>query len=123
MLDVVRDGIEQTKERAIEEAYLASLPKVRTEADDEEDLRRAVAPMTAADGIARTLLAWKDKDYFRCIPAHPFVVNFKGHVKVFRWGATCTVAGVSSCWLSTKLFNLKLCFSSNIVESWTASQL
>lgn len=57
----------QAKERTVEEAYLASLPKVRTEADDEEDLRRAAAPMTAADAIARTLLAWKDKDYFRLL--------------------------------------------------------
>lgn len=39
---------------------------MRTAADDEEDLRHEAAPMTAADAIKRTLLAWKDKDYFRC---------------------------------------------------------
>jgi hypothetical protein len=57
----------QAKERAVEEAYLATLPTIHTEADDENILRRASAPMTAADGIARILLAWKDKDYFRCV--------------------------------------------------------
>mmetsp|Transcript_14202 Transcript_14202/g.42894 ORF Transcript_14202/g.42894 Transcript_14202/m.42894 type:complete len:285 (+) Transcript_14202:496-1350(+) len=57
----------QAKERAVEEAYLAAQPKVRTAADDEEDLRHEAAPMTAADAIKRTLLAWKDKDYFRLL--------------------------------------------------------
>lgn len=57
----------QAKERAVEEAYLATLPTIHTEADDENILRRASAPMTAADGIARILLAWKDKDYFRLL--------------------------------------------------------
>ena len=54
------------REAAAEEAYFASVPKKRTAADDEEDLRKAAAPMTAADAIARILLAWKDKAYFRC---------------------------------------------------------
>lgn len=86
MLDGARRANEQTKERAVEEAYLASLPKVRTEADDEEDLRRAVAPMTAADGIARTLLAWKDKDYFRCKRA-----TYQRHGELQRSVAKCCV--------------------------------
>lgn len=55
----------QAREAAAEEAYFAALPKKRSSADDEEDLRKAAAPMTAADAIARILLAWKDKDYFR----------------------------------------------------------
>lgn len=55
----------QAREVAAEEAYFASLPKKRTAADDEDDLRKTAAPMTAADAMSRILLAWKDKDYFR----------------------------------------------------------
>ncbi len=59
----------------MEEAYLQAQPKVRTTVDDEEDLRKEAAPMTAADAIKRTLLAWKDKDYFRC-DCLPWVVQY-----------------------------------------------
>ena len=68
---VLTHALTQAKERAMEEAYLATQPKVRTAADAEEDLRREAAPLTAADAIKRTLLAWKDKDYFRRGPLRP----------------------------------------------------
>ena len=64
----------------MEEAYLNAQPKVRTAADDEEDLRKEAAPMTAADAIKRTLLAWKDKDYFRC-GCLPWVLRCLCHIQ------------------------------------------
>jgi hypothetical protein len=45
----------------------------------EDELRKAKEGMTAADAIQRILLAYKDKDYFRCdegkhgVTCHPLV--------------------------------------------------
>lgn len=41
-------------------------PRVRTQQDEEAELRQLNARMDASDAIQRMLLAQKDKDYFRC---------------------------------------------------------
>ena len=61
---------QQAREAAAEEAHWAAQPKQRTTADAEAELRAAAEPMTAADAIDRILLAWKDRDYFRCLLRH-----------------------------------------------------
>ena len=45
--------------------YKAAQP--RTAADEEAELRAAAAPMAVSDAIQRMLLAWRDRDYFRCV--------------------------------------------------------
>lgn len=44
------------------------VPRPRTQQDDEDELRRVGAPMDVQDAIARILLAFKDKDFFRRAP-------------------------------------------------------
>ena len=41
----------------------------RTQCDAEDELRRAATPMDVQNAIARIQLAFKDKDYFRCLSA------------------------------------------------------
>ena len=38
---------------------------------EEESLRKMTAGMTASDAIKRMLLAYKDRDYFRCAEGRP----------------------------------------------------
>jgi hypothetical protein len=42
------------------------LQRKQKEKTEEEILREQTKPMTAADCVPRVLLAWKDRDYFRC---------------------------------------------------------
>lgn len=42
-----------------------SAPRQRTQLDEEDELRHTGAPMDVQNAIARILLAFKDKDFFR----------------------------------------------------------